>query len=352
MTEFWDRRAKQFLVFSGIILLLFSSFKVAKYFSDILIILGICILITYLFIGPVDFLTRIVKVRAIAVLLVYLIIFSFIASAFIFLGPKVASEFKQFTKEIPQIISVLDKKVTNLQTSFNTSHIPINLVLVANAFKTRFTNFILDPMANILGVAAGTFHFIFYILACAVISYYFLLDEHKIVQEFTKYIPVQYQGNIKQLLIALDKCLRGFYGGMVKLAVVNALVMFTTYLVIKLPYALLLALWHFLAFIILVVGGWIGLIPALIVIAFTAPTKIWIPIIVYEGFTRLVQDNLITPKVMGDAIGMHPVLVLIAVLVGLKTGGLIGIIFALPLFGALNVILKYSLEQLNTQQEI
>ena len=114
----------------------------------------------------------------------------------------------------------------------------------------------------------------------------------------------------------------------------------------KVPYSLLLALWHFLWCIIPVVGGWVGLIPALLVILFTDPLKIWIPLIVYEGFTRLIKDNFITPRIMGDAIGMHPVLVLIAVLAGLKTAGLVGVLFALPIFGVVNVTLKYLLTQL------
>src|SRR3989338_2471402 len=132
---------------------------------------------------------------------------------------------------------------------------------------------------------------------------------------------------------------------MVKLAAINATVMFTTYLLMKVPYSLFLALWHFLWCIIPVVGGWVGLIPALLVLIFTDPLKVWIPLVVYEGFTRLIKDNFITPRIMGDAIGMHPVLVLIAVLAGLKTAGLVGVLFALPIFGAINVIIKYSLTQ-------
>lgn len=347
MTEFWDRRAKQLLVLSGIVLMLFASLKFTKYFADIIIIVGISILIAYLLIGPVDFLTRIVRFRTIAVMLVYAAIFSLIIGGFIFLGPKIANEFKEFTREIPQIINSFDRKAYDLQSWFNNYHIRINLFSVSTTLKKRFTDFSLDPLNNILGVASGTLHIMFYILACAVISYYFLLDGHNIAHEATKFIPIKYQSNIRQLLIELDRCLRGFYGGMVKLAAINATVMFTTYVILKLPYALLLATWHFLAFIIPVVGGWIGLVPALLVIAFTDPIKIWIPIVIYEGFTRLIQDNLISPKVMGDAIGMHPVLVLIAVLAGLKTAGLIGIVFALPLFGVINVILKYSLEHLS-----
>ncbi|MBI3590416.1 MAG: AI-2E family transporter [Candidatus Melainabacteria bacterium] len=351
MTEFWDRRAKQLLVISGIVLLLFACLKFTKYFADILIVVGISILISYLLIGPVDFLTKIVRFRAIAVMLTYLALFSLLITGFIFISPKVTKEFGEFTRQIPAIRIHLDQKIHNIQTYLNKNNIPVNLTTATSGLTKRFSNLTLDPIGNILGVAKNTFHIVFYIFVTAVTSYYFLLDGHNIIKELTKHIPDKYQHHIHNLVSELDKCLRGFYGAMVKLAAINATVMFISYVVLNLPYALLLALWHFISFIIPVVGGWIGLVPALLVIAFTAPYKIWIPIVVYEGFTRLIQDNLITPRIMGDAIGMHPVLVLIAILAGLKTAGLIGILFALPIFGVLNVIFKYSLEQLGESNE-
>ncbi len=346
MTEFWDRRAKQLLVIGGALFLIFAVLKFAKYFADIFVVIGLSILIAYLLIGPVDFLTKIVRFRSVAVMLVYLLLIGFATALLIFVAPKVTKEFGEFTKQIPSIMASLDSWIHKVQIYLNQNNIPVTLPSITSRLTGKFTNLNLDSIGKILGVAKNTFHFIFYILVTAVTSFYFLLDEHKIVKDLTKYIPNQHQHHIHNLVIELDKCLRGFYGAMIKLAIINASVMFICYLTLKVPYALLLALWHFISFIIPAVGGWIGLIPALFVIAFTDPGKIWIPIVAYEGFTRLIQDNLITPRIMGNAIGMHPVLVLIAILVGLKTAGLIGILFALPIFAAINVILKYLLIQL------
>ena len=351
MTEFWDKRAKQFLVFSSVILFTFAFLKFAKYFADILIVVGISILIAYLLITPVDLLTKIVKFRTIAVVLTYLLIIGFFTTIFVFIAPKVTKEFGELTKQIPDIISHLDKNLNTAQAYLNKNNIPITLPTASTGLSTKIDILSLDPIGNIVGVAYNTPHIIFYILVSTVTSYYFLLDGHKLIKDLTKYIPKPYQHHIHNLVAALDKCLRGFYGGMVKLAAINASVMFSTYLIMKVPYALFLALWHFLWCIIPVVGGWVGLVPALLVIAFTDPYKVWIPFVVYEGFTRLIKDNFITPRIMGDAIGMHPVLVLIAILAGFKTAGLVGVLFALPIFGVINVIFKYTLEQLSEAQK-
>ena len=351
MMEFWDRRAKQFLVFSGVILFLFVILRFAKYFADILVVVGISILIAYLLITPVDILTKIVRFRPIAVMLTYLIIIGFFTAVFVFVAPKVTREFGEFTKQIPDILAYLDKRVIYIQTILNKNNIPIDLSSATSGLSNKINVLNLNSLGNLLGVAFGTLHIVFYVLVTAVTSYYFLLDGHKLINDFTKYIPKPYQHHIHSLVAALDKCLRGFYGAMVKLAAINASVMFSTYLLMKVPYALFLALWHFLWCIIPVVGGWVGLVPALLVVAFTDPYKVWIPLVVYESFTRLIKDNFITPRIMGDAIGMHPVLVLIAILAGLKTAGLIGVLFALPIFGVVNVIFKYTLEQLSQAKE-
>ena len=99
MPELWDKRAKQFLVIAGGLLILAVLLKFAKYFADILVIIGISILIAYLLIGPVDFLTRIIRVRAIAVTLTFILLISFLITALVLLGPQVAFEFKEFTKD-------------------------------------------------------------------------------------------------------------------------------------------------------------------------------------------------------------------------------------------------------------
>ena len=343
MTEFWDRRAKQFLVISGVLLIIFVIARFAQYFSEILLIIGTSILIAYLLIGPVDLLTKIVKFRWLSVMLVYLFIASFLIWVMTFLGPKVKNEFIELSKQIPEMLVFIEQSIHKFQQFLIHNNIPITLSISTDLLPKALENLTIHEWRKFLGAAIGTVHTLFYTLITAVISYYFLLDGHNIAKGITHYIPKKYEKDIHNLIGLLDKCLRRFYGGMVILAAINASVMFTTYLIMKVPYAFLLALWHFVSCIIPTVGGWIGIIPACIVIAFTDPFKIWVPLVVYEGFTRLIKDNFITPHIMGNAIGMHPVVVLIAILVGLKTAGIVGIVFALPIFGAVNVILKYFL---------
>lgn len=349
MESFLDKRAKQFLALFVLVVSFIAFIKFSQYFSEVLVILGTSILIAYLLIGPVDLLTRIIKFRWLAVMLVYLILITLIVLVMIFVLPKLARELAQFSKQIPNIINSTEQKILEFQFYLRQNNIPINLNSVVKSMSSTFKDITIGDIGNVIGAAIGTVHTIFYGLITAVISYYFLLEGRKIADGLTYYLPKQYQNHIENLLGLIDKCLRGFYAGTIKLAAINATVMFITYLIIKVPYAFLLAFWHFIGCIIPTVGGWVGIVPAVIVIAFTNPVLIWVPLAVYEGFTRLIKDNFITPRIMGDAIGIHPVIVLIAVLVGLKAGGIIGVLFAIPIFGVINVILKYILQQTSSK---
>src|SRR3989338_10806266 len=162
MTEFWDRRAKQLLVIAGGLLLIFVALKFAKYFADIFIIVGISILIAYLLIGPVDFLTKVVRFRSVAVVLVYLFLIGFAAAILVFVAPKVTKEFGEFTRQIPNILASLDSWIRKLQLYLNQNHIPVTLPSATSRLAGKFSSITIDPVGNILGVALNTFHFIFY----------------------------------------------------------------------------------------------------------------------------------------------------------------------------------------------
>ncbi|MDP3733069.1 MAG: AI-2E family transporter, partial [Candidatus Daviesbacteria bacterium] len=119
MPEPWDKRAKQLLVIAGILFLIFVGLRFARFFADIFIILGLSILIAYLLIGPVDFLTKIVRFRSVAVVLVYLFLIGFAAAILIFVAPKVTKEFGEFTRQIPDILASLDSWIHKIQVYLN-----------------------------------------------------------------------------------------------------------------------------------------------------------------------------------------------------------------------------------------
>ena len=148
--------------------------------------------------------------------------------------------------------------------------------------------------------------------------------------------------NIRQ---DLSRCLRGYFVGQVQLAALSGLFMFFVYLFFIPKYALLFAFLQALLEIIPVIGGFLGIIPAVFIIWFNnSPVEALIILGLYLTYTQVIKDNFLTPRIMADAINLHPIIILLVILAGAKLGGLAGIVFALPVAGIINVFIEYILK--------
>jgi predicted PurR-regulated permease PerM len=138
--------------------------------------------------------------------------------------------------------------------------------------------------------------------------------------------------------------LQAFFSGQLVLGLVFGFVMLIVYMVLNVQYALLLSI--FLAFceILPVVGPPIGFAPAIIAVAVHGtilPGNAFAQILMLTLiFTVLqqVKDNVIAPRYMGNVIGLHPVLIFIAIMIGARLDGLFGIVIALPAASVINVL--------------
>jgi predicted PurR-regulated permease PerM len=100
--------------------------------------------------------------------------------------------------------------------------------------------------------------------------------------------------------------------------------------------------------VIPVIGPPVGFFPCLVVVALNGLDnvhldRIWQVVIITLVFSlaQWVRDNLVGPKYIGNAVGLHPVTIFLAILVGAKIDGLLGIIFSIPAASALHVIYSH-----------
>jgi predicted PurR-regulated permease PerM len=110
-------------------------------------------------------------------------------------------------------------------------------------------------------------------------------------------------------------------------------------------YALLLGVVLGVLEIIPVIGSTIGLIPAIVAVAidgmdnlpFNRFSQIVILFLVFQGLQWL-KDNIVAPRYMGNVIGLHPIMIFLAIMLGARVDGMLGIIFAIPVACVVNVL--------------
>ncbi|WP_297631858.1 AI-2E family transporter [uncultured Clostridium sp.] len=187
-------------------------------------------------------------------------------------------------------------------------------------------DFILELSKNILS----------YIII-PVIAYYFLSDGEKISNSFYLIIPMKSRGVIKNILKDIDVLLQRYIISQLALCLITTVLSFITFCILGIKFPLMLALINGIFNIVPYFGAILGGIPAVFLALIQSPTlAIWT--IIGILIVQQIEGNLIAPKITADSTDLHPMLIIILLILGEKLGGIIGMIFIIPIAVSLKVL--------------
>ncbi|MFN8614668.1 MAG: AI-2E family transporter [Vampirovibrionales bacterium] len=144
------------------------------------------------------------------------------------------------------------------------------------------------------------------------------------------YRPVGLKTEQTTLLSQAHQVMRAFVRGQVVLGLITGLYMFVVYTFWGVKYALLLALLFSVVEIIPVLGTWLGIIPGLVMALLTGGPIMALGVFLCSYLYQTIKDNVVAPKIVGDVMGLHPVVVLISLVFFGKVAGVLGVIMAIP----------------------
>lgn len=177
-----------------------------------------------------------------------------------------------------------------------------------------------------------------------VYAFYFLLEKQGISSRWTDYLPVSdssFKTELVFVLSSVNNYLIAFFRGQVLVAISDGILYGLGFFIIGLPYALLIGFMAMFLTMIPFLGAIITCVTALLIalVQFGDWTHPLMVLAVF-GCVQVLEGLVISPKIMGGRVGLHPVTIIIAVMVGTTLlGGLLGGILAIPLTAALRVIM-------------
>ena len=346
--------------------LLTSGFAwVVNVLSSILIPLAIAGVIAYLLDPIVDWFQRkrgfkrqnaIILVFCIAVLLLLGTVASLMPSLITQVG-KLTTEFpkkaKKFQENVSSIVNPANTS-TNVLTKPGWFEAPqdwMKDVVVSNEKAREFTvnavekisAWVLEQLKKVMSL----FGFLAGLALVPVYVFYFLLEKRGIKRNWTDYLPVresQVKEEIVFVLRSINDCLIVFFRGQVLVAMCVGVLLTFGFLLIGLEYAILLGVMAGLLGIIPYLGVALSIIPAFILamIQFVPDDGWFKPILVLVWFAAVqaMEGLIISPKIIGDRVGLHPLTIIIAVMVGTTLlGGIMGGVLAIPLTAALRTLM-------------
>ena len=192
-------------------------------------------------------------------------------------------------------------------------------------------------VASSVGVLAG-------LALIPVYAFYFLLEKRGISSRWTDYLPVadsSFKRELVFVLNAINNYLIAYFRGQVSVATCDGILYGIGFLLVGLPYAILLGAAAIVLTMIPFLGAIITCLTALIIALVQFGD--WLhPLLVLAvfGSVQSLEALFISPRIMGGRVGLHPVTIIIAVMVGTTLlGGLLGGVLAIPLTAALRVIM-------------
>lgn len=175
-------------------------------------------------------------------------------------------------------------------------------------------------------------------------AFYFLLEKRGIESKWTDYLPLAHSALKEELafvLRSINDYLIAFFRGQVLVAICDGILYAVGFSLIGLPYAVLLGAVATVLTLIPFVGAAVTCVSALViaVVSFGDWLHPLLALGVY-AVVQLLEGFVIQPKIMGDRVGLHPLTIIIALMVGTTLlGGILGAILAIPLTAALRVVM-------------
>lgn len=217
-----------------------------------------------------------------------------------------------------------DEVLTNVQA---------NLIDRAQALIEGALGSLLDGLARSITILISTFGVIF-------IATYLLIDMPRFRQTFINSFAGSYRRDAEQLWMTLGDSLSRYLGGLLLSITLQGFLVGVGLWLIGVQYALILGIWMAITAVLPYIGAFLGAIPAVIFALTISWQTVVLTVLLYIGINQL-EGILITPRIQGNAVRVHPLLIFIAVLLGIELGGTLGAIIAVPTLAVVRVLAEF-----------
>jgi predicted PurR-regulated permease PerM len=303
----------------------------------------IAVLVAYLLFPAVKPLARTMP-RGIAVLLVYVVLIAVVGAAVMGLAPLLAAQAGQLAHDFPATVAQAKSQVSPGAAPLPIIG-PIEPALrgLLAQYADRVGAFTGAAAAiageHAVGVLAGTARALIDTFVILLLAFFFITDVERIRALMLRLVPAQRRAAAQSFMDDCDRVIGGFVRGQVLLALFVGVVATVILLLTGVKYALLLGAFTGIASIVPLVGPIIGAIPAILVALFAAgPAKALIVLLLFVVVFE-IQSHVLTPVVIGKAVGVTPLVIFLAILVGAEADGVLGMLLAVPLAGIARVVI-------------
>jgi len=331
-----DRRLVSAILVLGTIVLFFIAVNLAAsaigFFGDVLLAFFLAWLLAFI-ISPV--VTRAVALiprlpRVLATVLVYTAIVVVLVFLILVVAQALSTSISQFVASIPDIRANIDTVVAPMQGWLDSIGLgQVDLATQALAILDNLDVFAAQLIAPLQSIAVASVGAIGTMLIVFILSIYMVIDRDQIMAFLFRLVPPSYAEEARLLQTSVARSFGGFLRGQALMGIVYFAVALVTHLALGLELTGLSTVAAGVLMAIPFFGPFLAWAPPVLVALVTNQDAL-LPAAVIMGAGWMVVMNVLQPRIMQGAVGIHPIVVLGSVLIGSKIAGIPGAIFGIP----------------------
>ncbi len=341
MTERQRRWLTAVLVLGAVVLALILIGFLADVFytfGDVILVFFLAWLLAFILSPVVAGLTRVVPLlpRIGAVVLVYATLVGAIVLVVVLVAGALAQSIAAFVASVPDLRQNLPQLLAPWQERVNALGLDqVNLLDQATSFLDNTATYAAQLAGPVQSLAVASFGALGNLLLVLILSLYMVVDRDAILSFLFRVVPPSMKEEARLLETSVARSFGGFLRGQAILGIVYAAVAALTSAIFGLPY---LAVTTAAAGVLMAIpffGPFVAWAPPVIVAVLT-PGDSALPAAILMGVGWVIVMNVLQPRLMQEAVGIHPIVVLGSVLIGSKIAGVTGAIFGIPVAAVLS----------------
>ncbi|MGH2500380.1 MAG: AI-2E family transporter, partial [Candidatus Limnocylindria bacterium] len=344
-------RERRLMVALAVLLAIFLAFQIVAALSqavllvaDVLVVFIVAWALSYLLAPLVERIDRRSPLdRTGAVIVVYLGIFVVLAAILALAVPSIAGQLATIAERGPEYGERARAAVIELQRALDRAGVQVDLAQLYGALPTRIGDVLGAVATDALGFVTAIGTIVFNATLALIIAFIMLIDGDRLWQRFTAVLSDELRSEADLFRQSADRSFGGFVRGSLLLGLFYGAATLLYLVPLGVPFAGVLAIVAGLAVIIPFFGPVIAMVPILAVTLLGATDRLpWVFLITIV--LQQVTLNVVGPRILSNAVGIHPLFVFFALLLGSRIAGVWGVLLAMPVAGILNTFVLYVYE--------
>lgn len=294
--------------------------------------------------------------RAISLLCTLIIVVVLIWIFISYIVPQLSDSLRALTNDIPNYISTLQSEIINrlehLDILKNISFDIQSMIQKVLAFVQNFINMFIS---NVFNFTIGITNFFVNLFLGLIIAMYILLSKEKLILQFKKFIYAFLSENRCERIIYVLKLTNSKFSRFILGQSIDGLILGTVFFIVfsllNIPFAILISIMIPILNFVPIFGTYVGIAISAFIILMAKPTSVLLFLVLVFTIQQL-DGKFVYPVVVGNSLGLSPLWILLAIVVGGNLFGIVGMILGMPLTSVFYELLSKAINKRIEQKNI